>query len=121
MAAKSAALKPSTRHELVTKAIFERLLTLDNIQNLTIKHDVCIRGLTACHQIDVYWEFRAGGIDHKVIVEVRKKGRRTQQSELFAFSTVLSDIPGQPRGIFVSQNGYQSIRVALKSLPWPRV
>ena len=60
-------------HELVTKAIFEALLKQSNAQNLEIKHNAKIPGLKVGHQIDVYWKFSMGGIDHFVIVEVKRK------------------------------------------------
>lgn len=94
-------------HELVTKAIFEALLKQSNAQNLEIKHNAKIPGLKVGHQIDVYWKFSMGGIDHFVIVEVKRKKAKASQGDLLKFSAVLSDIPGQPRGVFVSQNGYQ--------------
>ena len=61
------------RHELVSKAIFEALLKQDNAENLEVKHNVCVQGLKTCHQIDVFWKFRMGGVNHAVIVQVKKK------------------------------------------------
>jgi hypothetical protein len=95
------------RHELVSKAIFEALLKQSNAENLEVKHNVCIKGLKTCHQIDVFWKFRMGGLDHTVIVQVKKKKGRAKKGELLLFHGVLLDIPGQPRGIFVSEHGYQ--------------
>ena len=84
------------RHELVSKAIFEALLKQSNAENLEIKHNVCIKGLKTCHQIDVFWKFRMGGLDHTVIVQVKKKKERAKKGELLLFNSVLLDIPGQP-------------------------
>jgi hypothetical protein len=95
------------RHELVSKAIFEALLKQDNAENLEVKHNVCIKGLKTCHQIDVFWKFRMSGVDHAVIVQVKKKKERAKKGELLLFQSVLLDIPGQPRGVFVSEHGYQ--------------
>lgn len=95
------------RHELISKAIFEALLKQSNAENLEVKHNVCIKGVKTCHQIDVFWRFRIGGVDHTVIVEVKKKKERAKKGELLLFHDVLLDIPGQPRGIFVNENGYQ--------------
>jgi hypothetical protein len=90
-----------SRHELVSKAIFEALLKQSNAENLDVKHNVCIKGLKTCHQIDVFWKFRTGGVDHTVIVEVKKKKERAKKGELMLFHSVLLDIPGQPR-VFLS-------------------
>jgi hypothetical protein len=95
------------RHELVSKAIFEALLKQSNAENLEVKHNVCIKGMKTCHQIDVFWKFRMGGVDHTVIVQVKKKKERAKKGELLLFHGVLLDIPGQPKGIFVSEHGYQ--------------
>jgi hypothetical protein len=95
------------RHELVSKTIFEALLKQSNAENLEVKHNVCIKGIKTCHQIDVFWKFRIGGLDHTVIVQVKKKQERAKKGELLLFHSVLLDIPGQPRGVFVSEHGYQ--------------
>src|SRR5580704_11282755 len=95
------------RHELVSKAIFEALLKQSNAENLDVKHNVCIEGVTTCHQIGVFWKFRMGGLDHTVIVQVKKKKERSKKGDLLLLQSVLLDIPGQPRGVFVSEHGYQ--------------
>jgi hypothetical protein len=105
MAAKAARI-PWKRHELVTKAIFEALLKQSNAENLEVKHNTTIKVVKTTHQIDVFWKFCMGGIDHSVIVQVKKK-ERAKKGDLLLFRCVLDDIPGQPRGIFVSEHGYQ--------------
>jgi hypothetical protein len=95
------------RHELVSKAIFEALLKQNNAENLEVKHNVCIKGAKTCHQIDVFWKFRMGGLDHTVLVQVKKKKKPANKGELLLFHSVLLDIPSQPRGVFVSEHGYQ--------------
>lgn len=108
MVAKSVKAKAAwRRHELVSKAIFEALLKQSNAENLEVKHNVCINGLKTCHQIDVFWKFRMAGLDHTVIVQIKKKKERAKKGDLLLFHSVLLDIPGQPRGVFVSENGYQ--------------
>jgi hypothetical protein len=106
MAAKPARV-PWERHELVTKAIFEALLKQSNAENLEVKHNVTIKGVITTHQIDVFWKFCMGGVDHSVIVQVKKQKGRAKKGDLLLFRDVLDDIPGQPRGIFVSEHGYQ--------------
>jgi hypothetical protein len=106
MAAKPARV-PWKRHELVTKAIFEALLKQSNAENLEVKHNVTIKGVITTHQIDVFWKFCMGGVDHSVIVQVKKQKGRAKKRDLLLFRDVLDDIPGQPRGIFVSEHGYQ--------------
>jgi hypothetical protein len=94
-------------HELVAKTIYEALLKQSNPEQWDIKHDTKLVGLKTCHQIDVYWKFHVAGFEHFVIVQVKKKEERVTQGDLLLFSAVLQDIPGQPKGVFVSQTGYQ--------------
>ena len=44
----------------------------------------------------------------KVIVQAKDWQHRVEQVHLLAFRQVLDDLPGQPRGIFVTRTGYQS-------------
>ncbi len=48
-----------------------------------------------------------GGLDHSVIVQVKKQKGRAKKGDLLLFRDVLLDIPGQPKGVFVSEHGYQ--------------
>jgi hypothetical protein len=104
-------------HELITKAIYEALLKQDNPQQWEIKHNIQLDGRTTKHQIDVYWRFRVADLDHFVIVQVKKEKGRAKQGDLMLFRDVLNDIPGQPKGIFVTQAGYQkgALKVARSS------
>jgi hypothetical protein len=108
MAKKALPKRPGRDHELVTKAIYEALLTQDEVKNLDIRHDVKIQGTHSQHQIDVYWKIRAAGIEYKTIVQVKKDKRPTTKGDIHTFEGVLNDIPGQPRGVFVTRAGYQS-------------
>ena len=69
--------KPATpawkRHELVSKAVFEALLKQSNAANLEVRHNISIKGGMTDHQIDVFWRFRMGNLDHSVIVQVKKR------------------------------------------------
>jgi hypothetical protein len=105
-AAKSATAA-GKHHELVSKAIFEALLKQNNPENLEVRHNVRIQGLKTSHKIDVFWKFRMGGLDHSVIVEVKKHKGPVKKGDLLRFNDELLDIPGQPKGVFVSEHGYQ--------------
>jgi hypothetical protein len=95
------------QHELATKAIFEALLKQDNAQNLEVKHNETIKGTVTDHQVDISWQFRMGGESYAAIVQVKKQKGRANKGDLLLFHCVLSDIPGQPKGIFVTESGYQ--------------
>ena len=95
-------------HEIVSKDIFEAILKQENVRNLKVCHNVTIEGNTTKHQIDVYWKFTAASVPYFTIVQVKKEKRKVSQGDMFTFKGVLDDIPGRPRGLFISQRGYQS-------------
>ncbi|EHQ06282.1 restriction endonuclease [Leptonema illini] len=101
-------MKPGTEYEILTKDIFKEILSQDSVENLRVEHDIIIPGKTTSHQIDVFWEFKIAGVTYQTIVQAKHWNSRVDQGELLKFKSVLDDIPGQPRGIFVTQKGYQS-------------
>jgi hypothetical protein len=72
-----------------------------------VKHDVTLAGKTTTHQIDVYWEFEVGGIRYVTVVQAKDWMSAVDQGELLKFNSVLTDLPSQPRGVFVTRTGYQ--------------
>lgn len=59
------------------------------------------------YQLDVCWEFERGGIKYATVVQAKDwTTRAVDQGELFKFKTVLDDLPGQPRGVFVTRTRY---------------
>jgi hypothetical protein len=95
-------------YELITKKIFEEILAQDSVNTTKIEHDIILKGKDSEHQIDVFWEFEAGGIQYSNIVQAKDwRTTKVNQGELFKFKCILNDLPGQPRGIFVTKTGYQ--------------
>ena len=96
-------------YEVLVKEIFEQILkyNLANLKTLKIEHDVYIKGNLGTHQIDVYWEFEFNGIKYKTIVQAKDWNSNVPQEKILAFNQILQDIPGQPRGIFITKTGYQ--------------
>lgn len=95
-------------YEKVTKTIFEKALTRDDVKNLTIEHDAHIQGdKLGEHQIDVYWRFTVAGIEHQVCVQCKDWKQNVPPGAVFTFAGVLADIPGQPRGIMIARTGFQ--------------
>jgi hypothetical protein len=94
--------------ELLTQQIFLILVNQESIRNIDVKHDVSLQGMTAKHQIDVYWEFEIGGISYATVIQAKDWNTPLNQGELFKFKCVLNDLPGQPKGIVVTRSGYQS-------------
>ena len=96
-------------YEVLVKEIFEQILkyNLANLKTLKIEHDVYIKGNLGTHQIDVYWEFEFNGIKYKTVVQAKDWNSNVPQEKILAFNQILQDIPGQPRGIFITKTGYQ--------------
>lgn len=95
-------------YEVLTGMIFEQALRQDGVQNLEVTHRKIVQGITAKHEIDVFWRFTAAAIEHTVLVQCKDWGDKVDHGEMLKFVGVLGDIPGQPRGLFVTRSGYQA-------------
>ena len=94
-------------YELVTRGIFQQLLNQESIPNILVEHDCVKQGIKTKHQIDVYWEFKLGGITYRNVVQAKNWAKRVDKSAVLKLEAVLRDLPGQPRGIIVTAQGYQ--------------
>jgi Restriction endonuclease len=95
-------------YESLTQQVFDEIVNQDAVKTVQIQRDVVLQGLCTEHQIDVYWEFELGGISYFNVVEAKDWGRPVDQGEVIQFKGVLDDLPGQPKGIFVTRTGFQS-------------
>lgn len=95
-------------YELLTQTIFEQIVNQNTVNTIKIDQNVILQGKTLSHQIDVYWEFETGGIKYTTVVQAKDWETPVNQGELLKFKGVLDDLPGQPRGVFVTRTGYQS-------------
>lgn len=93
-------------YELLVQQILDQILN-ESANNIKVNHNIFLQGKDATHQIDLYWEFEIGGIKYSTVVEVKDLIKPVDQGKLFQFKCVLDDLPGQPRGIFVTRTGYQ--------------
>ncbi|MBT9545650.1 MAG: restriction endonuclease [Candidatus Sericytochromatia bacterium] len=95
-------------YEKLTQSIFQQILNQSSeVQTVQVEHDVLLQGITTTHQIDVYWRFQHGGVEYQSIVQAKDWNSKVSKEKLLAFHGVLNDLPGQPRGIFVTRRGYQ--------------
>jgi hypothetical protein len=93
-------------YEALTEEVFRRLLAQQALCADVVR-DSKVEGRGATHQIDVLFRFRAAGMDYLTIVQCKDWGSAVKQEQVFAFHTVLQDIPGQPRGVMVARSGFQ--------------
>lgn len=98
----------NTEYELFVKGMSETLLKAEGLRNITVQHDVSLRGISGQeHQIDVYWEFSLGGIQHRVALECKNYGSAINIGKVRDFHSVLRDVP-HLEGAMVTKVGFQS-------------
>jgi hypothetical protein len=94
-------------YEILVQAIFQAIHDQEEVANLIVERNKTLQGRTTPHQIDVYWKFEKGGIPYEAILQAKDWQSRVKLGQLLEFKGVLDDLPGQPRGIFVTRSGYQ--------------
>jgi hypothetical protein len=99
--------KTGKAYENLTQVIFQSVIDQKQFPNLKIERNLILQGKTTSHQIDVYWKFEVGGVPHEVIVQAKDWGTPVNKGQLLQFKEVLDDLPGQPKGVFVTRSGYQ--------------
>lgn len=96
----------SKGYELLVREIYQQMLDQDRAQNVVVQHDVQKQGRATSHQIDVYWEFRLGGVTHKVAVQAKRWKNPVRKGDVLTFKGVLDDLPGTI-GIMVTSSRFQ--------------
>jgi hypothetical protein len=94
-------------YEVFTKAIFQQLLKQDKVETIRLEHDITFKGKTTSHQIDIYWEFKAGGVVYYTCVQAKDWVKPVPQGHVFTFKSVLEDLKFRATGIMVCRSGYQ--------------
>jgi hypothetical protein len=98
----------NTEYEEFVKSVMESLLQAQGLATVKVEHDISITGISGVdHQIDVYWEYRLGGITHKVAIDCKNYKSRVKKEKVQAMKGVVDDVPGM-RGIIVTTAGFQS-------------
>lgn len=100
-------------YEELVQEVFQAILNFENdkigYKRIEVQRNVILNGKTGCsHQVDVYWAFSLGGIEYKTIIEAKDWKSKVKMEQINSFKTVLEDIPGYPKGVYVSRSGYQS-------------
>ena len=49
-------------YETLAQRVFDEILNQQAVTTVLVQHDVILQGKSTSHQIDVYWEFKAGVI-----------------------------------------------------------
>lgn len=96
----------NTEYERFVRDIVEAVLRAQGLETVEVKHDVQVQGISRSHQIDVYWEYRLGGVLHRVIINCKRYTHPVEVTDVLTLSGVLFDMPGV-RGLIVTTVGYQ--------------
>jgi hypothetical protein len=99
-------MNPNIEYEKYIKTVFTQILKNENIQNVFVDHDVKLKGKTATHQIDVYWEYKQFGELIKVAVECKRYSKNVSIGVVRDFNSVLQDL-NCSKGIIVTTTGFQ--------------
>ena len=103
----------STHYELLVRDLHEALMKSDHVENVKVLHNIKITGRSGAeHQIDVYWEFKVGGVIYKTCIECKNYNSRVKKSAVASFIGTLQDI-GNVTGIFATTVGYQQGAILL--------
>ncbi len=94
-------------YELIVQKVFQSILNQKFVKNINVEHDVTLQGKSTTHQIDAYWEFSDGISNYATIVQAKDYNSKVSQDKLLTFKSVIDDLPGHPKGIFVTKTGYQ--------------
>lgn len=101
-------MNQNTEYEKFAQDVYRRLSALEGINTSDIKHNIRLTGKSGCeHQIDVYWEYKLGGVIHKVAIECKNYARSVSIGKVRDFYGVLSDLENVA-GIMVTKMGYQA-------------
>lgn len=95
-------------YESLAQKVFSEITNQDSVRTINVLHNVVLEGKTTDHQIDIYWEFEIAGIVYRTIVQAKDWKSKVPQGAMLQFKAILDDLPGQPRGVFVTRTGYQN-------------
>lgn len=97
---------PNVNYEIFVRNIVQAILCAQGLETIQVQHDAHIQGISRSHQVDVYWEYRLGGILHRVILNCKRYSSTVEVTDVLTLSGVLADLPGV-RGAIITTIGFQ--------------
>jgi hypothetical protein len=97
----------STAYEKFVRSIMQALLNAQGLDSVAVQHDVHVPGFSGAPQVDVYWEYRLGGMRHRVVIDCKCYGETVEVGNVRELKGVLDDMPGV-LGMLATTIGYQS-------------
>ena len=104
---KVSATEKGTEYELMLQKIYASMLEQDEVDAVVERKKKLktIDGGTV--EAEIYWEFKRADVTLKIVAQAKDERHNIKQNELFAFHKILENIPGQPRGLFITRTGFQ--------------
>ncbi|HDY87269.1 MAG TPA: hypothetical protein ENH82_04030, partial [bacterium] len=99
--------KAGSLYESLVQRVFCEILSQSAVKTIEVERNVVLQGKTTRHEIDVYWEFELAGIKYVTVIQAKDWSSKVPQGEMLKLKGILDDLPGQPKGIFVTKTGYQ--------------
>jgi len=106
-------MRDSDVYEFLVRDIFESLGKLDGIQNLKVERKVYLDGLSTNaddtkvkHEIDVCVRYEQFGMKNLIVIQAKHWKTPVDLPTLMTFRGVLTDLPGNPRGVLVTKSGF---------------
>lgn len=93
-------------YEEFVRDVCQALLDTQGLETVRVQHDVQLPGLSRTHQVDVYWEYRLGGVHHRVIINCKLYQSTVQVNDVLVMKGVLADFPSAV-GLIVTTVGFQ--------------
>ena len=100
--------KQVAAYETLVQKVFSQILAQSAVKTIDVRKNVVVQGKTTKHEIDVFWEFELSGLKYTTIIQAKDWATKVPQGEILKLKAVLDDVPGQPKGIFVTRTGYQA-------------
>src|SRR5215471_8133830 len=96
----------ATEYEKYVRDITQVLLNAQGLETIRVEHDLLVKGLSREHQVDVYWEYRLGGVLHRVVINCKRYKNTVEVTDVMTLAGALNDMPGA-RGVVVTTVGFQ--------------
>lgn len=95
-------------YEKLIETVFKQILFQESVKTIKIERNFILQSKSTRHEIDIYWSFKVGNTSYETILQVKDEINKISKGKILQFKQILDDLPNQPRGIFVTKNGYQS-------------
>lgn len=95
-------------YEQFVQSVYQKIIKAEGRDTVKVEHNVHLEGASGQkHQIDVYWEYKQGGMTYKTAIECKHHRRKISIGTVRDFFGVVHDVKNL-RGIVTTKRGYTS-------------